>query len=395
MKALHLTGYFFPEYSGTTTRLYNIVSRLPFEVEIIASDRTGNGEVITKKEEEFGSIKVKRIPLASGELIQSIPVLRYAQMLYRRPLVLTRFALEERFDIIHAHNSLTFGQAAARLNRKLRRRFILEIHGLSQENSTGVLGNIKAAYLEQVDRKVSRECDHIVTLTESLKKWLVSHYGLPEGKITAVPNGADIEQFSPGDEHRLKAEELRRRLGINGRVVMYAGNMDRINGVEDMARVIPQIIGERRDICFVFVGNRPTDRKVAALFTEYPQNVKFLPSVTHAEMPAYYQMCDVFVIPRPSTVSSETIVPLKLLEVMAMGKPVLGSNVGGITEVVKDGENGYLFQKGSLESFHKRLLEVVDTDNSQIGRNARRTVVENYTWDRSVRTLQKVYQDTI
>lgn len=106
-------------------------------------------------------------------------------------------------------------------------------------------------------------------------------------------------------------------------------------------------------------------------------------------------MCDAFVIPRPSTISAETVTPLKLLEAMAMEKPVLGSNVGGISEVIKHCENGYLYEKGNMESFKKTLLDVLDGDNSQIGKNARKTVAENYTWEKSAKILQKVYEDLV
>ena len=117
--------------------------------------------------------------------------------------------------------------------------------------------------------------------------------------------------------------------------------------------------------------------------------------VHYDEMPVYYQMCDLFVIPRPSTISAEIVTPLKLLEVMAMEKPVLGSTVGGIAEVINHEENGYLFEKGNMESFKKTLLEVLDMDNSQIGTNARKTIVDNYTWDKSAKILQKVYEDLV
>ena len=112
-------------------------------------------------------------------------------------------------------------------------------------------------------------------------------------------------------------------------------------------------------------------------------------------MPVYYQMCDIFVIPRPYTLSAEILTPLKLLEVMAAAKPVLGSNVGGIAEVIRHGDNGYLFEKGNLTSLKNTLLEALDTDNDLIGNNARKTVVLNYNWDNSARILQKVYEDLV
>jgi glycosyltransferase involved in cell wall biosynthesis len=80
---------------------------------------------------------------------------------------------------------------------------------------------------------------------------------------------------------------------------------------------------------------------------------------------------------------------------MAMEKPVLGSDVGGIAEVIKHGENGYLYEKGNMESFKKALLGVLDMNNNQIGKNARKTIAENYTWDKSANILQKVYEELV
>jgi spore coat protein SA len=176
---------------------------------------------------------------------------------------------------------------------------------------------------------------------------------------------------------------------------MYAGYMDGINGVPGLARIIPQIIRDWPDICFLFIGFGPEEDRLKALAKEYPRNVKFLPWVPYLEMPAYYQLCDVFVVPRPSTISAETATPLKLLDAMVMGKPVLGSNVDGIAEVITHGENGYLFQKGNLESLQRTLLEVLDADNTEISRGARKTIIENFSWDKSAKILQQVYEEVL
>jgi len=160
----------------------------------------------------------------------------------------------------------------------------------------------------------------------------------------------------------------------------------------DLAEVIPSIFEERPDTSFVFIGHGPEENKIVTLSEKYPQ-VRFLSMVHYSEMPVYYQMCDVLVIPRPSTISSETVTPLKLAEAMAMEKPVLGSNVGGITEMIRHGENGYLFKKGDGGSFTRTLAEVLDDKNTQVGKNARKTIVENnYTWDKSAEILQRVYE---
>ena len=393
LRILHLHSRFFPEYSGTTTRLYNILSELPDEILLIASDKRINGDIIELKEEDFNNIRVKRVSLEPAKIYMKTPI-HYIHTLYQKPKILVNATKSEQFDIIHAHNSSLFAQAAKRLSRKSNKPFIIELHAPPGD----VIGLKNAifnlAYFERENRKLLKSCNWIIVLTQAQKNSICSKYKISKGKITVVPNGADINKFTPKEEYKKKAEEIKERLDLFDNVVMYAGYMDRINGMIDLAKVIPSIITKKPDTSFVFIGHGPEEDKILALSKKYPQ-VKFLPMVHYDEMPIYYQMCDLFIIPRPSTISAETVTPLKLLEVMAMEKPVLGSDVGGIAEVIKHEENGYLFEKGNMESFKKTLLGVLDMDNNQIGKNARKTIAENYTWDKSAKILQKVYEELV
>jgi glycosyltransferase involved in cell wall biosynthesis len=392
LRILHLTAFFFPEYSGTTIRLYNLLSNVPTEMLLITSDRTIKGNIIKLKEEYFSNIKVKRVELQSK--IYAIAPLRYVHTLYQKPKILVNSTKSELFDIIHAHNSSLFAQAAKRLSRKSNKPFIIELHAPPCDVSGLKNALLNSVYIERVNRKLLKSCNCIIALTQAQKNNICSKYKISKDKITVVPNGADINKFAPKEEYKKKTEELKEKLNLSDNVVMYAGFMDRINGMIELAKVIPSIITEKPDTNFVFIGHGPEENKIIALSKKYPQ-VKFLPMVHHDEMPIYYQMCNLFIIPRPSTISAETVTPLKLLEVMAMEKPVLGSNVGGIAEVIKHEENGYLFEKGNMESFKNTLLEVLDTDNTQIGKNARKTIVENYTWDKSAKILQDVYEGLV
>jgi glycosyltransferase involved in cell wall biosynthesis len=391
MKILHFTSAFFPEYSGTTTRLYNLLSNLPYEIVLVTSDRTIKNEVIELKEEYFNNIKVKRVCLQPNNYLAATAPLRYIHTIWQKPRILIDIVKSEQFDIIHAHNLSLSAQAAQKISKKINKPFIMDLHYISQDySSKGVKGVLNTIYINEMAKKL-KSCNHIIVLTKSLKEWVLSNYNLEEDKITVVPNGADINKFALKKEYKKKTEELKDSLNLLDNVVMYAGFMDRINGMSDFARIIPSIITKNPETSFVFIGHGPEEDEIIALSKKYPQ-VKFLPMVPYDAMPIYYQMCDLFVIPRPSTISAETVTPLKLLEVMAMEKPVLGSDVGGIGEVIRHGENGYLFEKGNMESFKKTLLEVLDTDNTQIGRNARKTIVDNYTWDKSAKILQKVYE---
>jgi glycosyltransferase involved in cell wall biosynthesis len=391
LKVLHLTNYFFPEYSGTTTRLYNLISRLPFPVELLTSDRLVKGEKIVQKEEQLGNIAVKRRPLSIGAPGQGNSAWGSFNTVRQDKKMLAAAALSREFDILHAHNSVVFGQAAALAAAKANRPFILEYHGLSHETAAGAFKAIKSYYIQRVDKSAMKQSSHVITLTEQLKKWLADNYHVPSEKITVVPNGADTERFKPSPENDDKASELKRALGISGKVVMYAGIMDTINGLDDLATVIPRFLSENPDVSFVFVGGPTNNKNLSELTTSHPASVRIINAVRYEDMPAYYAMSDVFIIPRPSTISSETIVPLKLLEVMAMGKTVLASDVGGLAEVIRDGENGYLFRKSDMLSLKTKLHQALAADNSKIQAGARNTIIAKYTWKKAVESLLNVY----
>jgi len=396
LKILHLSNYFFPEYSGTTTRLYNLLYRLPHEIFLINRNETIEGHIIKAQcNERFGTINVQRVSLRPVSPIFKSPPFRYMYTIYYKPRILVNATRKLQFDIIHAHDPLFFGQVAMQLSKKHKKKFIVELHVLAEDYIKGINQRFKHFNVKRVTNKTLKSCNHVISLTQALKDWISSHYNLQEDKITVVPNGADIDKFAPKVEYKKKAEELKKKLNITDSVVMYAGFMDRINGIVDLAKMAPWVIRERPSVFFVFIGHGPEEEELKALSKAYPKNVKFLPMVHYDEMPIYYQLCDLFIIPRPSTISAETVTPLKLLEAMAMEKPVLGSNVGGIAEIIKHGENGYLFEKGNMESFKKTLLEVLDADNTEIGKNARKTIIENYTWDKSAKILQKVYEDLV
>jgi glycosyltransferase involved in cell wall biosynthesis len=85
------------------------------------------------------------------------------------------------------------------------------------------------------------------------------------------------------------------------------------------------------------------------------------------------------------------ITPLKLLEALSMGNIVLGSDVGGIKEVIKNGANGYLYEKDNPKSFRDTLIKALESENTKISKNARQTVLKEYNWDNSARKLKDLY----
>lgn len=395
MEILHLSQFFLPEYSGTTTRLYNILSHQPFAINLLVSDRTIQGKIIGKKRETINNIHVERISNKSPLNLNKIAPFRYYNLLWHQPNILIDAASKKNWDIIHVHDSLPCRRAGYKLHKKSRKPLIVEFHIASYDYSQGPSKVLQNTYLKISDKQITHHCDRIITLSNSLSQWISKEYRVPEEMITVVPNGVDSILFAPDRIHKEKADKLKQEMGIRKKIILYAGYLDSINGIPFLLKVIPQIMHERNDAIFIFIGHGPEEEAINLLSKKYPHNIKILTMVPYDEMPIYYEMCDLFVIPRPSTISSETLTPLKLLEAMAMEKPVLASNVGGMSEIIVNGENGYLYQKNNLNSFIKTLHIALDSSDNKIGKNARRTVVENYRWDKSANILRRVYEDLI
>ena len=402
-RILHLVWTTYPEHTGTTVRLFGILSRISHEIIMIIPNITTKCDILDPNEKIIGNITVKTAPLCPRGIFAKSP-LCYLHTLYKLPKNVFNSAISEKFDIIHTHDLSLFLQTAKKLSRKLNKPFIIEFHAMriNYINNIKIPGTkisipfsgriIDTFYEERGIKDALKSCNHVITLTQQQKNWISNYYNIDENNITVVPNGVDIDKFAPIYEQ--SAITKKKQLKISNKVVMYSGVLDKINGIDEFVKVIPSIIAKKPNIFFLFIGHGSEEQKIIALSRKYSQ-VIFLPVVPYEQMPIYYQMCDVFVIPRPSNISTEMIVPLKLLEAMAMERPVLGSDVGGIAEIIKHGENGYLFNKGDFENFRNVLLEILVADNTQIGKNARKTIVNNYTWDRSANILQTIYEDLV
>jgi glycosyltransferase involved in cell wall biosynthesis len=196
------------------------------------------------------------------------------------------------------------------------------------------------------------------------------------------------DNFKPQNSNRIRS--LRENLGNPEKIIMYAGYFDEVNGLRMILNIMPSILKNNPHITFLFIGQGPYFQQIEKMSKKYPQ-IRLLTSVKHESMPLYYQTSDLFIIPRPSTLSSELVTPLKLLEAMSTESIILGSNVGGIKDVIKNRKNGYIYEKDNPHSFKNSLIAALESDNKGIGKNARKTILKEYNWDASAKKLKNVY----
>ncbi|MEM3806063.1 MAG: glycosyltransferase family 4 protein [Desulfurococcus sp.] len=332
-----------PPRKGGAVELYAIklieaLRRLDVEAYVI--DRLWNN---TNKSDKV--IRVKVPTTVDSEILTNI--LGRSRHLILKEIVFgfyTSSALRE-FDIIHA-NTAWVGYTLAHMIHKLRARFVYTCHNPLWPEENVYFGERVVRVIESYTMK---KANAVIALNETMKRALTEKAGVNQDKIFVVPNGVDIEFFKPG----LKCDEINAKYGLEGkRVVLFVGRVTHGKGVHVLLEAV-RILKDKhglRDVKVVIVGplsgsfGNDTLGDYARVLREYAikNNIDavFTGSLGIEELRYLYSCSHVLVLP-----SYFEVFPMVLIEAMASGLPVIGSKAGGIVDIVKNGVNGYLFEK--------------------------------------------------
>jgi len=363
-----------------------------FSPEVEYESKTGIGEY---RVENIGpQVSLYRRKIGPGKYFR-IPYLREVKVQKNLKKALDHYLSGKEFDIIYAHNITAEIDLGCYLKEIMGRPLILEIHGLYPMDN-GLGGIIRKQRHRKRHQMMLRNVNAFIAQTESLARYIVEKNGFPKNKITVVKNGVDRYHFDPQrymnesiDSFRFKEED---------KIILYAGFLDEVNGVNFLLRAIEKIKTKwKNNVKFVVAGDGPLISLVKDFERSHRDIFRYLGVVEEHQMPSLYSRCEVFIIPRPSHLGTETMTPLKLLEAMAMEKLVLASDVGGIAEAMRPNREGIVYNKGNLDDFCKKLKMILEgpSNYSSIVKNARERVINEYSWEKSKSILAQLYKTLV
>ncbi|MBR61382.1 MAG: glycosyl transferase family 1 [Dehalococcoidia bacterium] len=256
----------------------------------------------------------------------------------------------------------------------------------------------KAEEMESIRRIESEtdavlRSDGIVVSTDSEvldinQLYVKSDKTFDDSKIKVITPGVNLQVFQPGN--RSKAKE---KLSLSsGKMVLYAGRVEPLKGIDIAINAISKLeLNEVVDL-IVVGGDSTSDTIVAELkelarsFGIYKQ-VKFVGSVRQSLLAEFYRAADALIFP-----SYYESFGLVALEAMASGTPVVASRVGGLPQLIKNGETGYLVPFRCPESFTEKLEVILSNPILQdaIGASARRDAMD-YSWGNAAKKLARFY----
>lgn len=245
---------------------------------------------------------------------------------------------------------------------------------------------------ESIEMLNLKYANAIVVVSEVLKEELLSR-GINADKILVNPNGVDPNTFTTTNNNDIKA-----KYQLNGKkVIGFIGTFGPWHGVLEMAKSIilfydkyPQQLNQTK---FLLIGDGVLFNEVKSMIhnSKYKDNVILTGIIPQEESPKYLSCCDIFLSPhvRNSDGSKFFGSPTKLFEYMALGKAIIASKIEQLSDILKHKKTAYLVKSGDINELADAMKNLLDNEplRLELGLNAKKEVIEKYTWDKHVERI--------
>ncbi|MEM7332552.1 MAG: glycosyltransferase [Chloroflexota bacterium] len=336
---------------------------------------------------------------------QPMPVAQIANYLDEFTQGVLAFAESEdaKYDIIHSHYWLS-GLVAEKLREHWGGTPIVHMfHTLGHMKNKIATSESQMSPQSRIDGeyRVIQTVDRLIAATPAEEEQLITLYNADPEKIRILPPGVDLDRFKEIDKAVAK-----RTVGIpcGNNNIVFAGRIEPLKGIDTMLRAMA-IIQERypeslKSSCMAIIGGDPwaedLDDEMARLQQlredlDIHDLVTFLGAKDQELLPNYYAAAEMVIMP-----SHYESFGMVALEAMAMGTPVIASEVGGLAHLVKHGETGFHVPSRDPEALARRIYELLTNDSCRrgLGENAKQ-YARTYAWANIVEQMSAVYNELL
>jgi PEP-CTERM/exosortase A-associated glycosyltransferase len=399
MKILHVLETSIPHTVGYTVRANSIIEnqrRIGLDVVVVTSPffPAQRRDVTVEEYDHVRYYRTNRIPTPATAKSKLGSYATRLLMLRRYRQAVSEIVAKERVDVIHAHSSYSNAYAAMPAARRFRLPLVYEVRTLWGESAVVEDGwrpnSWKHRMIWRLELGAMKRADLVVPIARGIRDELVER-GIPTEKLEIVPNGVDCQKFRPVARDGALADSI----GLGGRfIVGFVGSMRRLEGLSTLLDAYGLARAKGLNLGLVLVGDGPDKKDLEKKARELGlADVVFTGSVPHDQVAAWYSIIDVVAYPRIRAVINERVTPLKPLEVMALGKVCIGSDVGGLTELISDGRTGMIFRSGDAAHLAEVIaaLQADPARLKQLGENGQNYVRTERDWRVIVKRYRELY----
>lgn len=397
MRVCFLAPELLPNQGGVGTYSVELLREMAGKVDltVLTPLRTRASDVYDRArlEEYFGHrITVLPISEARDTFLYNVAFQRAVRH------TVPRLLREERFDLIHSqhahmpdlllggsprmpptvrtmHTTIDGQRQGIRIARRLQ-------GGLEPSERYQIL---LAPVLQTAEWMVlHRPRDTYIGVSEWMRGELVQR-GLAPERIHVIHCGGDPSRFGPErrDPHLLRSTPERR-------VVLFPGRPTLVKGSAVLAQALPQVLHGFPSAEFVFTGGGAEEfLRLVPLSHELRSHIRFLGYVPFDALPRIYASADLVIAP-----TYYENFPIRILEALASGIPVVASSVGGIPEIVRTGSTGTIVPPGDPARLAAAIVDLLRDDalRARLGQEGRRLILERFSWSHAAARTLELYR---
>ena len=372
--------YFYPDIGGIQMTLLSLSRHL--------QEMGSNITVITRQThdtpyfEEMGGIRVFRL-----DIPKDTPRIKAAIQFIFGSLKILKDQ-KDHYQIIHSHQLVTPTTIGLIAKTLFRKKLVLTPHTPSSAGAFYSLVHKRPITGKPRIAWMKRAADALVAISEEIKMDL-HQLGFSSDKVSYIPNGVDTRHFSPitGDQK----ETLRQELGLpEGPIIICAGRLVQRKQIDVLIESFAMILPDLPDTASLVVlgdGEERANLEGLAATLGVSNQVLFMGAVLDTQK--YLQAGDIFVIP-----SSIEGMPIILLEAMSCGLPCIGSEIGGIVDLIEDGKTGLLAVSGNISDLKEKISMLINDDqlSMKLSQAARNEVENHYSMDTTAKNHLNLFK---
>jgi len=247
---------------------------------------------------------------------------------------------------------------------------------------------------KRLERSVLQRVDRIITVVDEAKEHYINDCGAQPEKITVVMNAEDLDEFG-----NLEIDQSLVTKYKNNFVVSYIGGFGPHRGIDTAIKSMPKILKEIPDAKLLLVGGKGSEeyeKELRKLCKELKveNNVEFTGWVNFSLVPSYIALSDVCLVPHHASGHTNTTIPHKLFQYMAMRKPVIVTDCKPLKRIVEECDCGIVVPSGDYNEMAEAVIRLYrDREYARkLGENGRRAVEEKYNWENEAKKLCGLYK---
>ncbi len=376
-------------------------TRLQRPIYVVAKHLADRGHTVTVLQPEG---MIQRYPSWENVPLISLPCRYVPEARYALPSMRLEFQILEElirkqgYELVHVQD---YQNLTALPPIWIRKRCHIPITlvnnalvGVDWQYGKWFFDQVARIYTLTLGRQILHSYDRLFFLYEGLAQQAQTFLkdGIPSWEV--IPIGVDPHLFYP-----MRGSTLRRKLGITDseNVILFVGRLSAVKRIEWVIELTSRLLSQRLPVRTIIVGggqlgNLATEVHLRRLAGALDQAVLFVGPKGQSDLREYYAIADVVVLP-----SLSEGLPNVLLEASACAVPCVASDVGGVVDIIRHGETGYVFPPDNFEALVS-YVETILNDQAlarRMGQQSCEQVLTRFNWERITDRYEQVFRELV